>query len=79
MMIGLCSGSSSTPVASRIVVVAAAAVEEARLVPGAEVRGFAHLHEVIRAFGGRPDGPPPVPDAARVLGAGAGREEAEEL
>ncbi|GGK41055.1 ATP-binding protein [Micrococcus flavus] len=60
------------------VVVAAAAVEEARLVPGAEVRGFAHLHEVILAFGGRPEGPPPVPDAARVLGAGDGPQEAEE-
>ena len=41
------------------VVVAEDAEAEARLVPGAEVRGFAHLHDVIRAFGGEPDGEAP--------------------
>lgn len=55
------------------VVVAESAVDEARLVPGAEVRGFAHLHQVIRAFGGDPDRPAPAapgPAAARVRRAG---------
>ncbi len=37
------------------VVVAAESVEEAALVPGARVRGFAMLAEVIRAFGGTPE------------------------
>lgn len=43
------------------VVVAADAVAEAELVPGARVRGFAHLHEAILAFGGRPDASVPHP------------------
>ncbi|MCV7584092.1 ATP-binding protein [Micrococcus luteus] len=60
------------------VVVAEDAEAEARLVPGAEVRGFAHLHDVIRAFGGEPDGeaprrptrrqvPAPEPEPARAV------------
>ncbi|MDY6054306.1 YifB family Mg chelatase-like AAA ATPase [Micrococcus sp.] len=53
------------------VVVAAAAVPDARLVPGAQVRGFTHLYEVIRAFGGEPEGPPPAPPATPRAGARA--------
>ena len=49
------------------VVVAEDAEAEARLVPGAEVRGFAHLHDVIRAFGGEPDGEPPHRPARRQV------------
>ena len=49
------------------VVVAEDAEAEARLVPGAEVRGFAHLHDVIRAFGGEPDGEPPRRPARRQV------------
>lgn len=60
------------------IVVAEDAEAEARLVPGAEVRGFAHLHDVIRAFGGEPDGeaprrparrqvPAPEPEPARAV------------
>ncbi|MCR8676440.1 ATP-binding protein, partial [Micrococcus sp. HG099] len=41
------------------VVVAEDAEAEALLVPGAEVRGFAHLHDVILAFGGEPEGEAP--------------------
>ncbi len=40
------------------VVVAAESVDEAALVPGARVRGFRTLHDVIRAFGGVPEAPP---------------------
>lgn len=39
------------------VVVAEESQAEASLVPGARVRGFRSLHEVIRAFGGTPDEP----------------------
>lgn len=46
------------------VVVAAASVEEASLVPGARVRGFETLSEVIRAFGGDPD-PVTIPAVIR--------------
>ncbi|WP_338403051.1 YifB family Mg chelatase-like AAA ATPase [Micrococcus luteus] len=49
------------------VVVAEDAEAEARLVPGAEVRGFAHLHDVIRAFGGEPDGEVPRRPARRQV------------
>ena len=45
----------------RDLVVAADAVGQAALVPGARVRGYGHLHHVVRAFGGRPD---PVPGVA---------------
>ena len=47
------------------VVVAEDAEAEARLVPGVEVRGFAHLHDVILAFGGEPEGEAPQRPAAR--------------
>ena len=55
-------------------VVAADAVDQAALVPGARVRGFAHLHHVIHAFGGRPDPVPGVrPEPLTVRpGQGAG-------
>jgi magnesium chelatase family protein len=39
------------------VVVAEESADEAALVPGARVRGFRSLHEVIRAFGGEPEPP----------------------
>ncbi|OFR89209.1 Mg chelatase-like protein [Micrococcus sp. HMSC067E09] len=48
-------------------VVAADAVDQAALVPGARVRGFAHLHHVVHAFGGKPDPVPGVrPEALMV-------------
>ncbi|QCU79425.1 ATP-binding protein [Citricoccus sp. SGAir0253] len=53
------------------VVVARESVAEAALVPGARVRGYGSLHEVIRAFGGEPEAPtvvPPAQDAALVGG-----------
>ncbi|MGD6978524.1 YifB family Mg chelatase-like AAA ATPase [Citricoccus sp. CH26A] len=40
------------------VVVAQQSVDEASLVPGARVRGYGTLHDVIRAFGGVPEAPP---------------------
>lgn len=52
------------------VVVAEESVSEARLVPGALVRGFRTLHDVIRAFGGVPEDPPLLPGAADVLARG---------
>lgn len=48
-------------------VVAADAVDQAALVPGARVRGFAHLHHVIHAFGGTPDPVPGVEPEAVVV------------
>ncbi|MEW1981529.1 YifB family Mg chelatase-like AAA ATPase [Citricoccus sp. NPDC079358] len=39
------------------VVVAEESADEASLVPGARVRGFRSLHDVIRAFGGEPEPP----------------------
>ncbi|XNZ00939.1 YifB family Mg chelatase-like AAA ATPase [Micrococcus luteus] len=49
-------------------VVAADAVDQAALVPGARVRGFAHLHHVIHAFGGRPEPVPGVEPRAVLVG-----------
>ncbi|MDI3330544.1 MAG: YifB family Mg chelatase-like AAA ATPase [Micrococcus sp.] len=62
------------------VVVAEESLEEAALVPGARVRGFRTLHDVIRAFGGVPEAPPlvpsvpsgPVPVPVEMEGAGNG-------
>lgn len=48
-------------------VVAADAVDQAALVPGARVRGFAHLHHVVHAFGGRPEPVPGVRPEAIVV------------
>lgn len=62
----------------RDIVVAQEAVADAELVPGARVRGYAHLHHVIRAFGGSPEGTaPPEPDG-HVLGAGRAGSGGEE-
>lgn len=56
-------------------VVAADAVDQAALVPGARVRGFAHLHHVIHAFGGRPDPVPGVRPEPAVVRPGDRRGE----
>ncbi|MFC7402638.1 YifB family Mg chelatase-like AAA ATPase [Citricoccus sp. GCM10030269] len=48
------------------VIVAEESVDEASLVPGATVRGFRSLHDVIRAFGGDPE--PPLASAVADRG-----------
>lgn len=54
------------------VVVAEESCAEAALVPGARVRGFRSLHEVIVAFGGSPDAPLASALAGPASGPGSG-------
>lgn len=61
------------------IVVAETAVAEAELVPGARVRGFSHLHHVILAFGGRPEGAVPPEGLGAVIGAGVGPSGEDDL
>jgi magnesium chelatase family protein len=56
------------------VVVAEESADEAALVPGARVRGFRTLHEVIRAFGGDPE--PPLDGVAGTADPGQGPDPA---
>lgn len=69
----------------REVVVAEESCAEASLVPGARVRGFRSLHEVIVAFGGHPEAPlasalaDPAPPAGSGAGSRAGQGPAEDL
>ncbi|REE02788.1 YifB family Mg chelatase-like AAA ATPase [Citricoccus nitrophenolicus] len=55
------------------VVVAEESADEASLVPGARVRGFRSLHEVIRAFGGEPE--PPLASAVAARAPASGGED----
>ena len=54
------------------VVVAEESCAEAALVPGARVRGFRSLHEVVVAFGGSPDAPLASALAGPASGPGSG-------
>ncbi|GAA1662408.1 hypothetical protein GCM10010977_00590 [Citricoccus zhacaiensis] len=55
------------------VVVAEESADEASLVPGARVRGFRSLHDVIRAFGGEPE--PPLASAVAEPAPASGGED----